>query len=102
MCKRAADRVYELGVMFFMNIEWPGLVDTIAPLVPDSIFQTGVLYGILGRETGDQSYRDGYELMRQALKFFDRRWKVAGMLCIRYLEFVRQLTKLSRELSTAT
>jgi hypothetical protein len=78
MCKKAADRVYELGVMFFTFTDWPGLMDTTAPLVPDSIYQAGVVYGHLARETGDQSYREAHRLMRRSLKFFDRRWKVAG------------------------
>jgi hypothetical protein len=78
MCKQAAERVLELGITFFANIEWPGLVDTIAPLVPDSIYQAGVVYGFLARETDDQSYRDAYDMMRRALPFFDTRWKVAG------------------------
>lgn len=79
LCKYAADRVYELGVTFFTNIDWPGLIDTIAPLVPNSIYQAGVVYGLLARETGNQSYRDAYDMMRRALLFFDMRWKVAGM-----------------------
>lgn len=84
MCKRAADRVYELGLTFLSNIDFPGLIDSIAPLVPDSIYQTAVFYAFLAREAGDQSdhlqsYVDAYELMRKSLMFFDRRWKIAGM-----------------------
>lgn len=84
MHKRAADRVYELGLLFISNINVPGLIDTIAPLVPDSIYQAAVFYAFLAREAVeqgryDQSYVDAYELMRKSLVIFDRRWKIAGM-----------------------
>jgi hypothetical protein len=87
MCKRTADRVYELGIIFFSNIDYPGLLGSLAPLVPDSIYQTAVFYAHLSKGADKQrqtehyqSFVDAYELMRRALAYFDKRWKVAGML----------------------
>jgi hypothetical protein len=64
--------------MFFTNIDSPDLFDIIAPLVPDPIYQAGVVYGFLARETGDQSYRDAYDLMQRSFNLFDKRWELAG------------------------
>lgn len=84
--KQAADRVLELGGLFFKKVETTG-PPVMAPLVPDSIFQSAVVYGYLWRETGETGYYDAVMYMKKALKIFAKRWGVAGMCnVLRFVE----------------
>ena len=76
LCKRAADRVLELGKEFFATTHLMDL-ETIASLIPDSIYQAAVICGFLFQKTREKQYLDAYELMRKSLVVFGKRWKVA-------------------------
>ena len=76
--KQAADQVLDIGGRFFKKVETTG-PPVMAPLVPDSIFQSAVVYGYLWRETGETGYHDAVLYMKKALEIFAKRWGVAGM-----------------------
>jgi hypothetical protein len=78
-CTASASVVLQLASKFFSKFD-PNLIDleTLAPFIPDSAYQSAIVYSYLARETREQRYSDAVAVLRRSLEVFDRRWKVAG------------------------
>jgi hypothetical protein len=76
-CKQAAEPVLLLAHKFVTNIDVI-TPNTLAPFIPDSAYQSAVVYSYLARETGEKQYQDAIVTLTNALEYAERRWKVAG------------------------
>ena len=73
-CKLAADRVLSSGKKFFRLHNKESSPPLLTPLVPDSLFQSAVLYTLLWRATAKEEYAEALDTMKRGLEAFATRW----------------------------
>ena len=76
--KRAADRVLDLSKELLTGFATLDLEAT-APLLPDASYRSARVYLELAQTSKDERFLQAYEVCKESLRMFDKRWRIAGM-----------------------